>query len=72
MENFSALAAPLTDSLKGCMTKRQKVLVTGKALEAFHALKRLASEAPVLKVASWNEPFEVITDTSNIAIGVVL
>ena len=72
MENFSALAAPLIDLLKGCTTKRQKVLVTGKALEAFHALKRLVSEAPLLKIASSNKPFEVITDASNIAIGAVL
>ena len=72
MENFSKLSAPLTDLLKGCKTKRQKVAVSGKALEAFHVLKKLATEAPVLKTASWDEPFEVITDASNIAIGAVL
>ena len=69
MANFSA---PLTDLLKGCKTKKHNVNVTSKALEAFHALKELAFEAPVLKLASWNEPFEVITDASNIAIGAVL
>ena len=72
MKNFLELSAPLTDLLKGCKTKRQKVAVSGKALEAFYALKKLATEAPVLKTASWDEPFEVITDASNIAIGAIL
>ena len=72
LENLSKVSAPLTDLLKGCKTKRQKVAVIGKALEAFHALKKLATEAPVLKIASWDEPFEVVTDASNIAIGAVL
>ena len=72
MENFSNVSASLTDLLKGCKTKRQRVAVTGKALEAFHALKKLETVAPVLKIASWDEPFEVVTDASNIAIGAVL
>ncbi|MCO5547633.1 hypothetical protein L7F22_001084 [Adiantum nelumboides] len=72
MKNFSKIAAPLTDLLKGCKTKRQRVTVEGKSLEAFYALQKLASEAPVLKIASWEEPFEVITDASNITIGAVL
>ena len=46
--------------------------ITGTALEAFYALKKLATEAPVLKLASWDEPFKVVTDASNIAIGAVL
>ena len=46
--------------------------MAGKSLEAFHALQKLASEAPILKIASWDEPFEVITDASNIAVGAVL
>ena len=71
MKNFSELSAPLPDLLKGCKTKRQKVAVSGKALEAFYALKKLATKAPVLKTASWDEPFEVITDASNIATGAV-
>ncbi|MCO5569376.1 hypothetical protein L7F22_023088 [Adiantum nelumboides] len=72
MRNFSEIAAPLRDLLKGCKTKRQRVTVEGKSLEAFYALQKLASEAPVLKIASWEEPFEVITDASNIAIGAAL
>ena len=72
MENFSNVAAPLTDLLKGCKTKCQKVAVIDKALEAFHTLKKLALEAPALKIAYWDDPFEVITDASNIAIRAVL
>ncbi|MCO5555300.1 hypothetical protein L7F22_008845 [Adiantum nelumboides] len=60
MRNFSEIAAPLTDLLKGCKTKRQRVTVEGKSLEAFYALQKLASEAQVLKIALWEEPFEQI------------
>ncbi|MCO5559047.1 hypothetical protein L7F22_012639 [Adiantum nelumboides] len=38
MRNFSTIAAPLTDLLKGCKTKCQRVKVEGKSLEAFYAL----------------------------------
>ncbi|MCO5571037.1 hypothetical protein L7F22_024768 [Adiantum nelumboides] len=72
MRNFSKIAAPLTGLLKGCKTKRQRVIVEEKSLEAFYALQKLASEVPVLKIASWEEPFEVIIDASNIATGAVL
>lgn len=41
-------------------------------LEAFYALQRLASGAPILKLASWEEPFEVINDASDIAIRAIL
>ncbi|MCO5567049.1 hypothetical protein L7F22_020734 [Adiantum nelumboides] len=53
-------------------SKHQRVTVDGKSLEASYALQNLASKALVLKIASWEEPFEVITDASNIAIGAIL
>ncbi|MCO5582020.1 hypothetical protein L7F22_035910 [Adiantum nelumboides] len=71
-EEVVKIAAPLTDLLKGCKTKRQRVTVEGKSLEAFYVLQKLASEAPVLKIALWKEAFEVITDASNIDIGAIL
>ncbi|MCO5571297.1 hypothetical protein L7F22_025035 [Adiantum nelumboides] len=72
MRNFSEIAAPPIDLLKGCKTKRQRVTVEEKSLETFYALQKLASKAPILKIASWEEPYEVITNASNIAIGAVL
>ena len=50
------------DLLKGCKTKQQNATIAGMSLEDFHALEKLASKAPVLKIGSWEEPFEVITD----------
>ncbi|MCO5549397.1 hypothetical protein L7F22_002868 [Adiantum nelumboides] len=53
MRSSSEIAAPLTDLLKGCKTKHQRMTVEEKSLEAFYALQKLASAAPVLKIASW-------------------
>lgn len=72
MEMFANLATPITDLLKGVKMRQHKISVIGPALEAFQALKRLATSTPVLKMASWEEPFDVITDASNFAIGAVL
>lgn len=66
---FFNLATPLTDLLKVVKMNCQKISITAKALEAFHALQTVASSAPVLKLASWDEPFEA--DVSNLAIGAI-
>lgn len=65
-------ATSLTRLLKEFKTERQKVLIRGKVLEAFHALKKLAFVATVLKAGAWSEPFIIISGASNIAIGAVL
>ena len=56
MKNFSELSAPLTDLLKGCKTKRQKVAVSGKALKAFHALKNLPPKRPYSRLLLGTSP----------------
>ncbi|MCO5575058.1 hypothetical protein L7F22_028855 [Adiantum nelumboides] len=72
MRNFSEIATPLKNLLKRCKTKRQRVTVEEKSLHAFYVLYKLASKALVLKIASWKEPFEVISDVNNIAVGAIL
>ena len=72
IKNFAHIAAPLSDLLKGVKTRRQRMVLTEAATRVFEALKVAVTEAPCLVLASWDEPFEVWTDASNIAIGAVL
>ena len=41
-------------------------------LEAFDTLKKALISAPVLQPPNWEQPFEVMCDTSNFAVGAVL
>ena len=66
IRGFSAIAAPLTDLLK----KKQQWHWTDKCQASFEKLKQVVVEEPVLKLADFNKPFEVIT--SNFAFGGVL
>ncbi|MCO5568945.1 hypothetical protein L7F22_022648 [Adiantum nelumboides] len=49
MRKFSEIAAPFTDLLKGCKTKRQRVTVEEKSLEAFYALQKETHKLEVLR-----------------------
>ncbi|KAG9450478.1 hypothetical protein H6P81_010443 [Aristolochia fimbriata] len=63
IKSFSAKAAPLTDLLK----KNEKW-----CWKAFDDLKRAATEKPVLQLADFSKPFQVLTKASYFAIGGVL
>ncbi|GJP81962.1 hypothetical protein CLOP_g12092, partial [Closterium sp. NIES-67] len=66
--NMAGLTGPLTDLLqKGTSYEWRE-----KQQAAFEALKNLLMSSPVLRIADPERPFEVITDASDIAIGVVL
>lgn len=43
-----------------------------KCLEAFNLLKKALISAPIMQPPNWNQPFEIICDTSDFAVGVVL
>ncbi|KAG9459075.1 hypothetical protein H6P81_003583 [Aristolochia fimbriata] len=68
IKSFSAKAAPLTDLLK----KKEKWCWSLKCQKAFDDLKRAATEEPVLQLADFNKPFQVLTDASDFAIGGML
>ena len=72
IKDFARLAAPMTDLLKGVKTRRQRVELTEDAVRAFSALKDAVTAAPCLILASWDDPFDVWTDASNVAISAVL
>ncbi|XP_078431100.1 uncharacterized protein LOC144702945 [Wolffia australiana] len=64
---FSGITAPITDILKG-----DQFEWTNAADQAFELLKKLMTEAPVLKLPDFSDVFEVACDTSGVGIGGVL
>lgn len=67
IKNFSSVAAPLTDCIKG-----DKFQWTEQAQKSFDHLKQLLTETPVLALPNFDQVFEVSCDASNSGIGAVL
>ncbi|GJR89865.1 reverse transcriptase domain-containing protein [Tanacetum coccineum] len=49
-----------------------KMKLTKECIEAFNTLKKNLTEAPILIAPDWNEPFELMCDASDFALGAVL
>ena len=69
--NFSVVAAPLTNALKG-KTKKESILWTEECNQALNELKRRLTEKPVLYAPDYQREFIVQTDASEKGIGVIL
>ncbi|KAG8177024.1 hypothetical protein JTE90_029686 [Oedothorax gibbosus] len=69
--DFSVIAAPLTDLLKGKDVK-SSVNWTSTCEDAFEELKKRLSERPVLYSPDFTASFIIQSDASNFGIGVVL
>jgi hypothetical protein len=67
LPNFSKTSAPLH-----ALTSNVEFKWSEKCDMAFAGLKKLISIAPVLRGPNWKIPFQISTDASDIAIGVVL
>ncbi len=65
---YSVIAAPLT----ALLSTKTAWLWSEACDEAFHSLKEALTSAPVLVLPDPHEPFEVITDASDIASGDIL
>ncbi|CAI7900983.1 unnamed protein product [Closterium sp. NIES-53] len=66
--NMAGITSPLTDLLH-----KDRDFVRGEEAEAaFQELKNFLVSPPVLRIADPSKPFEVVTDASDFAIGVVL
>nr|GEY24074.1 reverse transcriptase domain-containing protein [Tanacetum cinerariifolium] len=68
IKDFSKIARPMTRLLK----KETSFFFSKECAEAFQTIKRKLTKAPILIAPDWDLPFELICDTSDFTIGVVL
>ena len=68
IKDFSKLSKPLCNLLE----KNSAFDFDDACLQAFNAIKEKLVSAPIMIVPDWNQPFEVMCDASDIAIGAVL
>ena len=72
IDNFSKIALPLTDMLKGSPAKGTPIQWTEKEEEVFQALKTALTTEPVLHHPRIGKPFIIDPDSSQYCIGAVL
>jgi hypothetical protein len=68
IQNFSQIARPLTHLL----AKDVPFVFTEECLQAFHTLKKALIFAPVIQPPDWHQPFKIMCDASDCAVGAVL
>jgi hypothetical protein len=68
IQDYSRIAAPLTD----CLKKGVTIKVNTKFKQAFNRLKTSILSAPILTYPKWNIPFILQCDASDIGLGSVL
>ncbi|GJR37664.1 reverse transcriptase domain-containing protein [Tanacetum coccineum] len=54
------------------LEKETPFVFSKECVEAFNALKKKLTKAPILVAPDWDLPFEIICDASNFAVGAVL
>jgi hypothetical protein len=68
IEHYSEIAVPLTN-----LTRKSHPWVwTGRCQDAFKLLKQKLTEAPLLRTPDESLPYEVVTDASDLGLGVLL
>ena len=68
IKDFSKISLPLCNLL----AKDAEFDFNQECLDAFNSLKEKLTTAPILVGPDWNEPFEIMCDASDFAIGAVL
>nr|GFA10314.1 reverse transcriptase domain-containing protein [Tanacetum cinerariifolium] len=66
--DFSKISRPMTHLLE----KNSPFVFSNECIQAFKTLKDKLTEAPILIAPNWDQPFELMCDASDYAIGVVL
>nr|GEX33902.1 reverse transcriptase domain-containing protein [Tanacetum cinerariifolium] len=62
------IARPMTHLLE----KNSPFIFSNECIQAFRTLKEKLTEAPILIAPNWDQPFELMCDASDFAVGVVL
>ncbi|GKF55579.1 reverse transcriptase domain-containing protein, partial [Tanacetum coccineum] len=65
---YSKISRPMTHLLE----KNTTFIFSKDCIQAFQTLKKKLTEAPILIAPNWDQPFEIICDASDYAIGAVL
>nr|GEY43671.1 reverse transcriptase domain-containing protein [Tanacetum cinerariifolium] len=68
IKDFSKISRPMTHLLE----KNSPFIFSNDCIQAFKILKKKLTEAPILIAPNWDQPFELMCDASNFAIGAVL
>ncbi|GJR78096.1 reverse transcriptase domain-containing protein [Tanacetum coccineum] len=68
IKDFSKISRPMTHLLE----KNTPFIFSEECIQAFQTLKKKLIEAPILIAPNWDQPFELMCDASDYAIGAVL
>nr|GEV95499.1 reverse transcriptase domain-containing protein [Tanacetum cinerariifolium] len=68
IKDFSKISRPMTHLLE----KNSPFIFSNECIQAFRTLKEKLTEAPILIAPNWDQPFELMCDASDYAIGAVL
>nr|GEW82872.1 reverse transcriptase domain-containing protein [Tanacetum cinerariifolium] len=68
IEDFSKISRPMTHLLE----KNSPFIFSNEYIQAFRTLKEKLTEAPILIAPNWDQPFELMCDTSDYAGGAFL
>ncbi|GKD39445.1 reverse transcriptase domain-containing protein [Tanacetum coccineum] len=68
IKDFSKISRPMTHLLE----KNTPFILFEECIQAFQTLKKKLTESPILIAPNWDQPFELMCDASDYAIGTVL
>nr|GEX90346.1 reverse transcriptase domain-containing protein [Tanacetum cinerariifolium] len=68
IKDFLKISRPMTHILE----KNLPFIFSNECIQAFRTLKDKLTEAPILIAPNWNQPFELMCDASDYAVGAVL
>nr|GFC61101.1 DNA-directed DNA polymerase [Tanacetum cinerariifolium] len=68
IKDFSKISRPMTHLLE----KNSPFIFLNECIQAFRTLKDKLTKAPILIAPNWDQPFELMCDSSDFAVGAVL
>nr|GEU47650.1 reverse transcriptase domain-containing protein [Tanacetum cinerariifolium] len=68
IKDFSKISRPMTHLLE----KNSPFIFSNECIQAFRTLKDKLTKAPILIAPNWDQPFELMCDASDYAVGAVL